>query len=199
MQFRALQAHEPLNPNSNRNVSGILVDTSHFTIIRIGAIKTKYFEEHDSNIEKDFHLPYVFVSDNVTGRTTDIAAVHVNGCNSQYPKTGLEVLAQKMDVLQKGTLGHSDIIAAGDFNTPPMNVRKSIPLDSSRILLKAPYATHVNPKCEAANYDQAVVFMAKESEKKYEILPVTALSESSQALVSSIERSRQEYIEKPRL
>jgi hypothetical protein len=86
----------------------------------------KYKEEQDGNKEKDFNLPVVWVRDLKTREITIIAGVHVSGCGSQYPKTGLETLAHSIGMLQKQSLGQCDIVAAGDYNTPPARAKESV-------------------------------------------------------------------------
>lgn len=181
---------KPSNLKPNGNITGILVDTALFDVLESDVIQTQYNEEEDSNNTKYFYLPFVHVVDKLTGRTSVFAGVHVSGCNSQYPKTGLKTLAQKLDEIHERTLRKSDIIAAGDFNTPPMNAKKTVTYK----LLRAPYVTHVNPKSEAANYDQVIISSVNESEKKYEMMPKEALSSPSQALINSIEESRKKYL-----
>jgi hypothetical protein len=196
-QFISMLNEKPAQWDDKKNVTGILIDTSRFSVLESGVKYIKYREEQSSNEEKEFCLPFAHIRDKATDHAMVIAGVHINGCGSQYPKTGLETLAGIINQLKTETLGKPDVIAAGDYNTPPMHARKSVIelLNSEGALLKAPYPTHVNPKSQAGNYDQISILGEKPLEK-YEILPASHLSPASQDLVSSIEQSRKKYLSK---
>lgn len=197
-QIISLLNHEkPKNWKAENNVTALLIDTSQFKIIESGVIFSKYMEEEDGNKEKDFHLPFAHIRDISSDHTMIIAGVHVNGCGFQYPKTGLKTLALSIEALRNKTSGLADVIAAGDFNTPVMNSRKEM----SAIVLNAPYPTHVNPKSQAGNYDQVVILPKNGSNTlqtmaNYEMLFPSYLSISSQCLIKSIEKSRENYLAK---
>lgn len=180
--------------NSKGNITGILIDTSKFTIIESGVICSKYLE---AEAEKELTTPFAKLEDKSNSKIMVIMGVHVNGCGSQYPKNGLETLAGVIRQIQETLLGNSDIIAVGDYNTPPMHARASVIelLKPEAVLLKAPYPTHVNPKSEAANYDQ-VVILQHNAEATYEMLPASHLSIASQNLIDSIKENHERVSKK---
>ncbi len=206
----SLLDHKPPHWKSEWNVTGILIDTSRFKIVQQKVYSLKYKEEQDENREKDFDLPVVWLRDLTKEEMIVVAGVHINGCSSQYPKTGLETLANIIKEIREEFFGYYDIIAAGDYNTIPARLREnlihapnpsntnmtSIKIDKK--LLIAPYPTHVNPASEAANYDQALIITAK-PERCYQILPVESLSKASQGLVQSIQKSRQLFLDENRI
>lgn len=184
--------------SKEENVPGILVDTSRFSIIERSTMCTEYCEKEDFDQKRVLTLPYVCLA-SATHRFV-VAAAHVNGCRSQYPKSGLENLANMLKSLKMKISEEMDLIVGGDFNTSPKNLRNSFKelLGERGVLLNAPYPTHVNPKSQADNYDQIVILRGTKSEN-YEMLPITSLSASSQNLVHSIARSRQKYLLRAKL
>lgn len=185
------------NTNLKGNITGILVDTSKFKILTTGGSYSKYNEIEDSNKEKELRCPIVRVKDKLTAKTTIFIGVHVNGCGSQYPKGGLKAMKDIIEENYEITSKKFDVIAAGDFNTPPMHARESIiqPMKHQAVLLNAPYPTHVNPKSQVANYDQVVIVQA-DATTQYEMLPASEVSVASQNLINSIELSREKYLRK---
>ena len=100
-----------------RNITAILIDTSKFSVLESGVVFKKYREEQDFDEQKELCLPFVHVVDKETDHSMLVVGVHVHGCGSQYPKSGLEMLVITINELQKGVLGSPDVIAAGDYNT----------------------------------------------------------------------------------
>lgn len=164
------------------NSSGILTNKKNFQILRSGIITKKYVEGDQS---KEISIPFVFTSDNLI-----ICAVHVSGCDTQFPKEGLLKMAEIINELKEAFPG-CDIVAMGDFNTPPRNIEDTIlkKVTNSHLLV-APYPTHVNPYDQATNYDNVVI--VADNPVGYELL--TSLSEPNQALVKSIKRNRDAYL-----
>jgi hypothetical protein len=186
----SLLNYKPEGWKKKSNVTAILVNTLFFKVLESNVVLKKYFEEEDSNKEKDFQMPFVKVSDELSNHQIFIIGVHINGCASQYPKSGLEVLAKEIQAFWKKGEEQADIIALGDFNTVPKNAKLSLlgNLNDQGILLNAPYPTHVNPHSMAGNYDQAIIMKSTEL-RKYEILTSDALSLASQKLIESIWKS----------
>lgn len=180
--------NKPENWDNYSNMTGILVNGNCFTILDRDVVHLKYKEEADEGKEKELYIPYVHLEDN-RNRTVVIAGVHIPGCTSQRPKTGLKMIAEQMHEFFFKTLGKSDIIMIGDFNTSPQFCQEDL-LSYLKIpakLFQPEYLTHVNPKSEAAKYDLAVIACHDDYYMKaYKPLPITAMSKSSQALVSSI-------------
>jgi hypothetical protein len=192
--------NKPTNWSTEKNVTGILVDTSRFSILDKGIIDSKYLEEGDFNKEKAFYLPYVHLKDKRTDREIVVSGVHITGCDSHDPKTGLETLAKTMLQLNAKTAGSVDVLAAGDFNTTPETIRKYLGSTMSGaafrpVVLQPTYPTHINPRSEAAIYDQAVLLPCREAEHGYEVLGEDSISPASQALVTSILRTRTRYLQ----
>ncbi len=183
------------NSNLKGNVTGILVDTSKFSILKSGGSIANYIETEDFDKEKQLRNPFVHIKDKSTGKSMVVVGVHVHGCNSQYPKGGLKALVEVIEQIFELNFGKSDVIAAGDFNTTPMYARESIieKIKYKSILLNAPYSTHVNPKSQAANYDQVVIVQG-DAATKYEMLSASEVSIASQNLITSIEISREKYL-----
>ena len=183
------------NTDLKGNITGILVDTSKFSILTKGVSYVKYNEIEDSDNKKEMRNPFVHIKDKSSGKSMVVVGVHVSGCGSQYPKSGLKTLMEIIEQIYELNLGKSDVIAAGDFNTPPMNARESIieTMKHQAILLNAPYPTHANPKSQAANYDQVVIVQA-DTTIKYEMLQAPEVSVASQNLIKSIEQSREKYL-----
>lgn len=177
----------------HRNITGILVNLDHFDLLNQGLVETKYHEEQDGKKEKDLALPYARLRDKLSQRTLTVVGVHIPGCGSQYPKSGLETLASILKDLWKRAQGTSDVIALGDYNTPPFSARTSLigNLEGQGELLEAPYPTHVNPLSQAANYDQIAIIRSIDSRGNYVPLAKEELSSASIALIESIERSRE--------
>lgn len=170
----------------NSNVTAILFDTSRFTNMHSSALNYRYIESEDGK-EKKLWVPYVHLKERNSSNHFAIVGVHVPGCESQNPQSGLEWLSYAMETAQAKcrTREPLNVIAAGDFNAPSMYVEKKV----SGKLYNTPYPTHVNPDSQAGNYDQVVV-LEGQTPVEISMLPASELSSASQILVSSIERSR---------
>lgn len=198
--------------NPETNFTGILIDTSRFTVLEKSGVFIEYYIEEgdvaqenagplthprvkeDCSNEKTLDLPFAHLVDNESKRTMVVAGVHLPGCRSQFPKNGLEVLKDKIKDLIYDIPGKPDFIVAGDFNTPPLNINPSwlSSLENAKFL-SCPYPTHVNPRCEAANYDQALI-VSETGLDDYVMSPAESLTMSTQELIKSIKMSRQKYL-----
>lgn len=188
----SLLNQKPDNWENHKNVTGILINTSRFSVLNSGVISKKYEEAEDAGKKNDFCLPFAHLRDTEREDALIVAGVHVSGCKTQHPKSGLETLAKTMKELDEAnTFEPADVIAAGDFNTPPRFAKESMLglLDSRGILLNPEYPTHVNPRSEAANYDQIAILKGREC-VKYEMAPLSELSPATQQFVASVEKSR---------
>lgn len=179
------------------NVSGILVNTRVFQIWKQGVLTQEYGEAADNKRHCTLRLPYVYLQDRGTGRKSVVTAVHISGCASQRPTTGLEQLGTSIAKLWTEARGQADVLALGDFNAPPRYSKEDVPRELSGYdnidFLAVPYLTHVNPMSQAASYDQIAISKATTSKGDYKVLPVTAMASATQAFVASIETSRQHH------
>lgn len=184
--------------NDRWNVTALMINTAKFTIHESQTFFSQYHDREDSGYEKNFVLPYALIEDKENREKLIIAGAHISGCPSQYPKTALELLAQTVCFIFGKTQGEIDMIIAGDFNTTPEYLEKGLLpfLPPSASLINASYPTHVNPSSFAANYDQAVLLLGNQEKKNsYKSLKEKHLSPASQALISSIQRSRIKFLE----
>lgn len=188
--FSMLDTAKPKDWNVHSNVSAILLNKQSFSVLSKNVKFIKYNEEADQGKPNEWYLPYMHVRDNSNNEIV-IAAAHVRGVGSQYPKTGLEMVAEKINDLFLETVGKADIFVIGDFNAPPMHAKESL-LKRVKIpcqLIDSDYFTHVNPKGQAAKYDYAVVAGRNDKIDRYSSLSVKATSSATQALVKDIEKS----------
>lgn len=177
----------------HKNSTGILVDTSRFTVISSEILKAKYKETEEAKEDQELIVPCVTLLEKASNQTMMIAGVHIHGCDWHYPKEGLKQLAKALHSKMDSSY---DLIAGGDFNTPPMHAAETLlaELGDRASLQNASYPTHVNPRSEATIYDQFVVVQGKESSNKYEVLSSDTISTASKSLIDSIEFSRKHYL-----
>lgn len=121
-----------------------------------------------------------------------LVGVHISGCASQFPKSGLQELARQLISLHYAHPG-ADILAVGDYNCPPCYVDAILVNEVRRVTdvqrLPSTYLTHVNPNCQAAVYDHAVVVRAR----SYRLGSISELPVSGRSLVTAINRSATLY------
>jgi hypothetical protein len=136
-RFISMLNEKPLQWDAKKNVTGILIDTSRFSVLESGVkyIKYKYREEQSSNQEKEFCLPFAHIRDKATDHAMVIAGVHVNGCASQYPKTGLETLAGII-ILGEKTLEKYEILPASHLSPASQDLVSSIEQSRKKYLSK---------------------------------------------------------------
>lgn len=163
----------------NKNVTGILIDTYRFSIEDRGVAIEQYKEEANGR-DCEFIMPYVRVKERETQKSFVIAGVHIPGVDSSFPQSGLGVLNKHIRALHSKFAGECDILAVGDFNTPPMHAKASL---VGLEILFPPYPTHVTPRSEAAVFDQAAILKGS-NPVSYQIHEDLGLS--SQFLVAAI-------------
>jgi hypothetical protein len=187
-QIVSLLDDMPTSWRRGDNIVGILINTSRYELLSRKVIHKDYCEVEDGNKAKTMYLPYVHVRDKMTNLTFAIVGVHINGCESQYPKSGLEVLGNQIKELHTTLEGKPDVLALGDFNTTPSQTALCMTplLDNEWKVIFPLYLTHVNPKSQAASYDHAIILG---STLKCSFLTEERILESSQALVRSIKRA----------
>lgn len=173
----------PTEENFTSNISGILVDTNMFEVLESGIESITYTESEDDNKTKTTLYPFVRVCCKYTREICIVIAVHVSGCSSQYPKSGIESLKNFM--VQLHNKYQNNIIAIGDFNTPPAYIKKICDIESFNIL--APdYLTHCNPHSQASKYDVAITYP-----KSYSLKTMDSkhLSNHSLSFIDSINKA----------
>lgn len=178
--------YEPTEENFTSNISGILIDARSSDILDAGIETITYTASEDNNKEKSTIYPYAHLRDKLTGNIFTVIAAHVNGCASQYPVSGLEALKKFMLQLSD-KYDNGNIIAIGDFNTPPMFAKK-IFNNSDFNLVTTNYLTHCNPNSQACKYDFAVLYPKSFTAEANE-LGFQRMSKYSQALVKSINKA----------
>jgi hypothetical protein len=209
-----------------KNIVAIYVSSTTYDVLIAGCLKVPYNEINRDNQALVLKIPYVCVqaqftinfdtynppnpkSDvvrNVIVKKSDenqefvIMGIHVKGCATQYPKTGLESLANSMKKLWNKFEGKFPVIAIGDYNTPPgwaaISVKERIENLSNVLHLIPNYYTHVNPECLASKYDQCTIILPKKSLKERDrfcLLGKDHLSHNCQQLVDDIERNTKQY------
>ena len=204
----SLLDNPPEGLKATKNVTGILINTDHYDVLSSDVKTVTYSEAANDGAESELVLPWAHLADKASGRETVVAGVHLKGNAAQYPKTGLQVLAKEMHSLwlnhmrldgPAGELSTTDVIALGDYNTPPataVDVAKALVDDTAAYsyskanLYTAPYTTHVNPSNDAASYDVATVLTDSGSPGEYKMLDSSAISAQSRALIESIEQAR---------
>jgi len=172
--------YEPTENNFTSNISGILVDTNIFDVLESDIESITYCATEDNDKVKTTLYPYVRLRNKYTNAICIVIAVHVNGCASQYPVSGLESL--KTLIISLYTKYQNNIIAIGDYNTPPSYAAKVF--DNTLFNIStSDYLTHCNPNSQASKYDIAITYP-----KSYFLNTMTAdhVSDYSLALIDSI-------------
>lgn len=164
------------------NISAVICDTEIYEILEEGVKNVTYVAPEDNSKVKSTLYPYAKVKNLNTNQIVTVIAAHVNGCASQYPEGGLAALKQFMLSLNMDC----DIIAIGDFNSPPEYIRR-IFNDDNFTVYAPEYLTHCNPNCQAGKYDVAVVL--SHNPTKYQMIGVNEISVNSQYFVESINKS----------
>lgn len=179
-----LLSQKPEGWSETKNITGIIVDTSKFSILESAVVSVDYLESENEGREAVLRVPYVHVQDIVTEKQMIVAGVHVPGTASQYPKDGLAKLAEVIDSLWEKQGRKVDVIGLGDFNSTPERVA----VHFSGEVIPPEYWTHANPRFAAASkYDMAIVREAEEEPVKYAMLGLDAVSNSSQALAKGLQ------------
>ena len=179
-QYKIIR-EEPID-KTYYNISGIIVNTQIYKIIEHSIKKVTYIATEDNNKEKTTLYPCVKIQNIDTNYKVIIIAAHVNGCNSQYPESGLNALHELMNQLHVDC----DVIAIGDFNSPPDFIQKVF--HNNFCINKSNYLTHCNPNLQAAKYDVAVS-LSNNSNVKYKMIELEEISLNSKYLVESINNS----------
>lgn len=169
--------------NKPWNVTGIIVNNSKFKVIDYNIIQQDYSEEHGTIIHKPRTLivPYVRVMDLISKRCLIVLGVHIPGCISNFPRGGLEQLSAIIKQLRRKYT--DDIVAIGDFNTCPNNIKQAM---KEVNIAPVPYPTHINPNSEIAVYDNVVYVFNTKDAQSIEIAGTSALNDDSKAIVSSM-------------
>lgn len=171
--------------NTLSNISGIIVDTSQYWVLCYNISSVNYVALEDASKEKSMIYPWVKLKHKTSCYVCIVIAAHVNGCGSQFPVSGLGTLRNFMIKLSEHE--KCDVIAIGDFNSPPDNVKKIFYQEniSTPFNVMSPnYLTHCNPNSQAAKYDLAIVVSDDISD--YRMLDLAHVSINSQLLVGSI-------------
>ena len=189
---------KPEDKNTLYNISGIIVDTSVYHVLHEQIMQIEYDATEDNNKKKTTFYPCVELKNISTGNHLIIIAAHVNGCSSQFPEEGLHSLRTLMESLGQ-SFGYEDIIAIGDFNSPPDYVAKVF--DGKFKIVTTNYLTHCNPNSQACKYDMAVVLPGSKQTNghNYEMLPVEYISINSQNLVNSIGEAQSAILQEKEL
>lgn len=172
--------YEPTENNFTSNISGILVDTNIFEVLDSNIEPIIYTATEDDNKVKTTLYPFARLRNKYTNDICVVIAVHVNGCASQYPVSGLESLKEFMISLHNKY--QNNIIAIGDYNTPPTYAAKVFDNGLFNILT-SDYLTHCNPNSQASKYDIAITYP-----KSFILNSMSSefVSEYSLALIDSI-------------
>ncbi len=156
-------------PRKNR--TGIIVNTMRLPVIESGVIQTEYVAEEDGGQKKKFVAPHVLLQNGIR-----VVGVHLNGCLEQHPVSAIKELEKALN-----SFGNAKIIAMGDFNTGPVNVRHL-----GFEVLVPDYPTHVNPFCEICYYDYVLVRGIEGCKME----KVDSMTDSTQHLVKEILAAR---------
>ena len=178
-----LLAEKPEGWNEKKNITGIVVDTSKYTVRESAVVTVEYKDTENDGRPSVLRVPYVHVQEIVSKKEMIVAGVHVPGAASQYPKDGLAALANAIDSLWEKHGRKVDVIGIGDFNSTPERVAKHF----EGAVLAPDYWTHANPRFLAASkYDMAIVREAESEPVKCEMHPLADVSETSQALAKGL-------------
>lgn len=146
--FDVVRVKHEVYVGSTFNITGIVVNRDKFNVLHNGNIQLICQDDNLSGKQKPFILPVVTVQHKETNHEFTIVGTHIPGCASQFPKNALMVFDSFINDPR-----YPNIIAMGDFNTTPKNI-KSILTKSS--VLAPLYPTHINPFCQIASYDNTV-------------------------------------------
>ncbi len=183
-QFVSLLNTKSDELSSTKNVTGIIVDTSKYSL-KDQDVMTVSYEDKENNRKSELNIPFVHVKDTEHGNELLVVAVHIPGTRSQYPKSGLEALAQSAKKLWEKKEKAMDMILLGDFNTAPENAEKH---ELGNLLVPS-YFTHANPLPQASKYDLVAIQQAENTKATYTLAALSTLSPSTQALAASLEKA----------
>jgi hypothetical protein len=177
----SLIRHKPTETYHTSNISAILVDTNMFDVLESGIQSIEYSASEDNDKIKTTMFPFVRLCNKYTNDIYVVIAIHVNGCNSQYPISGLESL--KDFIMYLYTEYQNNIIAIGDYNTTPLFAHNIFNNEQFNILTTK-FLTHCNPNCQACKYDMAITYPKSYVPK---VMDVDFVSDYSLALIDSID------------
>lgn len=160
--------------SSPENISGILISPK-VKVIETGTYQILYSE---NNKNATLIIPWVRIS--YLDRSLIILAVHLPGCDSQFPSSALFGLNKYILYLKEKY--NEDIIAMGDFNTVPENITSSMAFAK---IVEPKYLTHINPNNDVAVYDNAV-YNFKSTDIEIELLDIETQPEDSKAFVKCL-------------
>lgn len=206
------------------NVTTIIINKKYVHHIEeTGVVTLNYDEVEDNGKSKTLKIPYVLFSINNGDQSCcsfpyehyiRLYGIHISGCASQFPKTGITKLYEHLARLSSDT----DIILMGDFNTVPNKLRQVYEeqyddevwdeskgndgdryygrfvgdlSDKSFGIFPPPYLTHVNPNGHAGIYDNIIILETDTQLNmlSYKALPKDSLPLHALSLVNCIEDS----------
>lgn len=170
--------------NTTWNIIGMIIDLKRFKIISKTIQSMKYIE-HSGCKPKSLTIPIVKLQDKISKIKFIIVPVHISGCDSQFPISGLSKLRSILLNLQRDC----DIICAGDFNTERECIQSAIVNNiNDCFILDLPWKySHVNPYNQALNMDHAIIMRANDNGMDYKCEDIKNLSTSTIELVNSID------------
>lgn len=171
----------------NSNITGIVIRKRKFEIDVSDTIVQTYTESQDPNIHKysTLTVPFVRVRDINSNKFLTVIGVHLPGCNSQFPKNALcELRTITKSLFEKYK---NDIVALGDYNTIPNNIRKIM---TDIDVLTPLFPTHINPNCDVVAYDNVSYILSKNDAKSIELMNIYTIPLDSFALVTSLIANR---------
>jgi hypothetical protein len=188
--YKIAVENKPEEWTSYRNMTAVLYNEQSFKIKNSEIISLKYAEAAASGKLQEIYVPYIHLQHKKNIELV-ILGVHLPASDSFYPKTGLEKIAELITKLYLNKFGKADIIAIGDFNTTPAHAKEVLlkRINIPCCLIEPSYLTHVNSNSMAAKCDFAIVAGWRNNIGLYRPLPLSKMSEASQAFVSSIESS----------
>jgi len=165
------------------NITAIIINTSIFEIIEHDTFTFLYKEEQNGGILRDSKLvlPWARILNKKTGKSLVVLGIHLSGCDSQNPKGGLSELNRIITCFNDTF--KDDLIALGDFNTVPKNIRKQL---LNVQVLTPLYPTHMNPDSNIVAYDNISYILTGGGIKSINLLDLCDIPIDSQALVTSI-------------
>jgi hypothetical protein len=166
---------------SPKNITGIIVNTKRFEIFQCDTIVQDYRED-DKNSK--LILPWVKVCDKLTSTCLIVLGIHLPGCSSQNPKGALVELNKIMNSLYE--THQNDMVALGDYNTVPNNIRSVF---ANVSVLTPLFPTHINPNNDIVTYDNVSCIFNGVNAKSIELIDIENLPVDSGELVKSLRAS----------
>lgn len=222
--FKEFEFVNTTDRDVSSNVTTIIINKKYVhQIHETGVTTLSYDEVEDKNKGKKLKIPYVLFTMMNGDQSCNhfpyhhhirLCGIHISGCASQFPKTGILKLYEHMARLSES----ADVILMGDFNTTPSKLKQVYEEEyddevwdeykgkegqrcygkfigdmgqNSFGIFPPPYLTHVNPNSDAGIYDNVVILEgdAQLNMLNYQMLSKEHLPLHAHSLVNCIENN----------